>query len=65
MMYAGDEDYGDDVTSETREDEESMADETYESDEYDPFLNDSDADADVLRSIGWGTDEDYGYYGDE
>jgi len=33
--------------------------------EYDPFLTDAEADADALASVGWGTDEDYGYYGDE
>jgi hypothetical protein len=26
----------------------------------DQFLSDTEADADVLASIGWGTDEDYG-----
>jgi hypothetical protein len=30
----------------------------------DMFLSDAEADADVLASAGWGTDEDYGYYGD-
>lgn len=33
--------------------------------EHDPFLSDAEADADVLASAGWGTDEDYGCYGDE
>jgi hypothetical protein len=33
--------------------------------EYDPFLTDAEADADVLASAGWGTDEDYGCYGGE
>lgn len=33
--------------------------------EYDPFLSDSEADADALRNIGWGTDEDYGYFDDD
>lgn len=28
-------------------------------------LTDAEADADTLASAGWGTDEDYGYYGDE
>ena len=27
--------------------------------------SDADYDADALAGIGWGTDEDYGYYGDE
>jgi len=26
---------------------------------------DAEADADTLTSAGWGTDEDYGYYGGE
>jgi hypothetical protein len=34
-------------------------------DEHDQFNSDAEADADVLRSAGWGTDEDYGYYGDD
>ena len=33
-------------------------------DEPDPFMSDVEADADALASIGWGTDEDYGYFGD-
>jgi hypothetical protein len=32
-------------------------------DDGDQFLTDAEADADVYRSIGWGTDEDYGDYG--
>ena len=31
---------------------------------WDGFNSDAEADADVLRSAGWGTDESYGYYGD-
>jgi hypothetical protein len=27
-------------------------------------MSDVEADADALASAGWGTDEDYGYYGD-
>lgn len=30
----------------------------------DPFLTDAEADADVLASAGWGTDEDYGCFED-
>lgn len=26
-------------------------------------MTDAGADADTLRSCGWGTDEDYGYFG--
>lgn len=40
----------------------------WESD-YDAYVEDSmtdvEADADTLASAGWGTDEDYGYYGDD
>jgi hypothetical protein len=28
-------------------------------------MTDAEADADTLASAGWGTDEDYGYYGDD
>lgn len=33
--------------------------------EHDQFNSDAEADADVLASAGWGTDEDYGHYGDD
>jgi len=33
--------------------------------EEETFLSDAEADANALASIGWGTDEDYGHYGDE
>ena len=33
-------------------------------DEPEDFMSDAEADADALASIGWGTDEDY-YYGGE
>jgi len=33
--------------------------------EEETFLSDSEADANALASMGWGTDEDYGYHGDE
>lgn len=43
-------------------DEDEGAD--YEEDpEPDPFRNDGEADADVLKSAGFGTDEDYGDFG--
>ena len=29
----------------------------------DNFRTDAEADGDALKSAGWGTDEDYGYYG--
>lgn len=28
-------------------------------------MTDVEADADTLRSAGWGTEEDYGYYGED
>ena len=31
----------------------------------DDFSDDFGSDADALASIGWGTDEDYGYYGEQ
>lgn len=31
----------------------------------DGFMTDSEADANALANIGWGTDEDYGYRGDD
>lgn len=34
-------------------------------DEHDQFRDDVEADADTLRSAGYGTDEDYGYFGNE
>ena len=34
-------------------------------DEDDDLMSDVEADADTLTSAGWGTDEDYGYYGGE
>ena len=33
--------------------------------DYEDNMTDAEADADTLASAGWGTDEDYGYYGDE
>ena len=35
------------------------------SDEPDDSMTDAEADADTLKSAGMGTDEDYGYYGNE
>ena len=32
--------------------------------EPDQFMSDAEADADAFASAGWGTDEDYGHYGD-
>lgn len=33
--------------------------------EEETFLSEAEADANALASMGWGTDEDYGYHGDE
>jgi len=32
---------------------------------YEDNMSDVEADADTLASCGWGTDEDYGYYGED
>ena len=37
----------------------------YPPEEYEDGMTDVEADADTLRSAGWGTDEDYNYYGGE
>lgn len=37
----------------------------YDDEEYGDGMTDVEADADTLRNAGWGTDEDYGYYGEE
>lgn len=57
----------DNYQSDYDESEPEESDEPYEpEDNDDPFYgDDAAADADVLRNAGWGTDEDYGYYGDE
>lgn len=36
-----------------------------DNDEHDQFRDDVDADADALRMAGFGTDEDYGYFGED
>ena len=33
--------------------------------EPDQFMSDAEADADALASAGFGTDEDYGHFGDD
>lgn len=33
--------------------------------ECDDYMDDAEADGEALASAGWGTDEDYGYYGEE
>lgn len=39
------------------------AEDMWSDDDYD--MTDVEADADTLRNVGWGTDEDYGYMGAE
>lgn len=47
-------------------DEYEDFDEATPEDEYEGYeMSDVEADADTLASAGWGTDEDYGYYGDD
>jgi hypothetical protein len=36
-----------------------------EKEPFDGFISDADADGDALKSAGFGTDEDYGYYGND
>ena len=40
-------------------------DSSMDEDEQDDYMSDAEADSDALASAGWGTDEDYGYYGSE
>jgi hypothetical protein len=44
---------------------EADAEEEQSFEEHDQFRDDVEADADALASVGWGTDEDYGYYGED
>jgi hypothetical protein len=34
-------------------------------DDFDDNMTDAEADADTFRSMGWGLDEEYGYFGDD
>ena len=47
------------------EDFEEYEHEEKEVEEYEDGMTDVEADVNTLASAGWGTDEDYGYYGDE
>lgn len=42
-----------------------FADECDDHQDYEDHMTDAEADADTFRSVGWGTDEDYGYFGGE
>lgn len=59
--------YDDEESGPAEEALEALADE-WEADEeaeWDQFRDDVEADADALASAGFGTDEDYGYFGDD
>ena len=47
------------------EDEGDEGDEAECYNEPDDGMTDVEADADALASAGWGTDEDYGFYGND
>lgn len=51
------------VNTQYHYEDDVILDEDY--DQEDDGMSDVEADADTLRNIGWGTDEDYGYYGEE
>ena len=36
-----------------------------ELEDFEDNMSDVEADADTFASCGWGTDEDYGYYGED
>lgn len=57
MEDGDDEDYPIGMDDEPEYDEDDDDDEPHD-------MTDVEADADTLRNCGWGTDEDYGYYGD-
>ena len=46
-------------------DESALDDEGFDPYDDDDHLTDAEADAMTLASAGYGTDEDYGYYGDD
>lgn len=52
-----------DLDCEEESEEEESEEEGYD-EEWDGFRSDAEADGDALASAGWGTDEDYGCYGD-
>jgi len=37
----------------------------WDADDYEDNMTDVEADADTLASAGYGTDEDYGYFGED
>lgn len=46
-------------------DEDEERQEDLFADSADDYADEAWMDADALASCGWGTDEDYGYYGDD
>lgn len=57
--------YAGNVTEITAEEAALFEEEMGDFEEYGDGMTDVEADADVLRNAGWGTDEDYGFYGDD
>ena len=55
--------YTGNVTEITVEEAAAYFDDNYE--EFGDGMTDVEADADTLRNAGWGTDEDYGFFGDD
>lgn len=49
----------------SREDGDGWYDSEVYDDEPGDGMTDVEADADTLKSAGWGTDEDYGFFGDD
>ena len=55
--------FGADLTTDEYFNDQIIWGDEYDQDDWD--MTDVEADADTLASAGWGTDEDYGYYGGE
>ncbi len=65
-MEISDDNFSDEMLAEDSFNEQDECDDMFADDmesEHDGFRDDVEADADALAGIGWGTDEDYGYYG--
>ncbi len=56
-----DENLPDDDWDDDNHTDDNLPDDDWDVD--DDHLTDAEADADALASCGWGTDEDYGFYG--
>jgi len=55
--------FGADLTTDEYFNDSIIWGDEYDQDDWD--MTDVEADADTFASIGWGTDEDYGWYGGE